>query len=72
METPLQNLKYYFRNFETITKEELNIAIEELYDNERSAIMDAAKKFANSLGIEDEDILTYYNEKYKITKTNNL
>ena len=65
METPLQNLKYYFRNNDTITKEELNNAIEELYDNERSAIMDAAKKFANTLGIEDEDILEYYNDLYK-------
>jgi hypothetical protein len=65
METPLQNLKYYFRNNDTITKEELNNAIEELYDNERSAIMDAAKKFANTLGIEDEDILDYYNDLYK-------
>lgn len=65
METPLQNLKYYFRNDDTITKEELNNAIEELYDNERSAIMDAAKKFANTLGIEDEDILDYYNDLYK-------
>jgi hypothetical protein len=65
MNTPLQNLKYYFRNDETITKEELNNAIDELYDNERSAIMDAAKKFANTLGIEDEDILDYYNDLYK-------
>lgn len=65
METPLQNLKYYFRNNDNITKEELNNAIEELYDNERSAIMDAAKKFANTLGIEDEDILDYYNDLYK-------
>ncbi len=65
METPLQNLKYYFRNNDTITKEELNNAINELYDNERSAIMDAAKKFANTLGIEDEDILDYYNDLYK-------
>ena len=65
METPLQNLKYYFRNNDTITKEELNNAIEELYDNERSAIMDAAKKFANAIGIEDEDILDYYNDLYK-------
>jgi hypothetical protein len=65
METPLQNLKNYFRNNDTITKEELNNAIEELYDNERSAIMDAAKKFANTLGIEDEDILDYYNDLYK-------
>jgi hypothetical protein len=65
METPLQNLKYYFRNNDTITKEELNNAIDELYDNERSAIMDAAKKFANTLGIEDEDILDYYNDLYK-------
>ena len=48
METPLQNLKYYFRNNDNITKEELNNAIDELYDNERSAIMDAAKKFANT------------------------
>jgi pyrroloquinoline quinone (PQQ) biosynthesis protein C len=65
METPLQNLKYYFRNNDTITKEELNNAIDELYDNERSAIMDAAKKFANTLGVEDEDILDYYNDLYK-------
>jgi len=65
METPLQNLKYYFRNNDNITKEELNNAIDELYDNERSAIMDAAKKFANTLGIEDEDILNYYNDLYK-------
>jgi hypothetical protein len=65
METPLQNLKYYFRNNDNITKEELNNAIDELYDNERSAIMDAAKKFANTLGIEDEDILDYYNDLYK-------
>lgn len=65
METPLQNLKYYFRNNDTITKEELNNAIDELYDNERSAIIDAAKKFANTLGIEDEDILDYYNDLYK-------
>lgn len=65
METPLQNLKYYFRNNDTITKEELNNAINELYDNERSAIMNAAKKFANTLGIEDEDILDYYNDLYK-------
>jgi len=65
METPLQNLKYYFRNNDTITKEELNNAIDEMYDNERSAIMDAAKKFANTLGIEDEDILDYYNDLYK-------
>jgi len=65
METPLQNLKYYFRNDDTITKEELNNAINELYDNERSAIMDAAKKFANTLGVEDEDILDYYNDLYK-------
>ena len=65
METPLQNLKYYFRNNDNITKEELNNAIDELYDNERSAIMEAAKKFANTLGIEDEDILNYYNDLYK-------
>lgn len=65
MKTPLQNLKYYFRNDDTITKEELNNAINELYDNERSAIMDAAKKFANTLGVEDEDILDYYNDLYK-------
>jgi hypothetical protein len=65
METPLQNLKYYFRNNDTITKEELNNAIDELYDNERSAIINAAKKFANTLGIEDEDILDYYNDLYK-------
>jgi pyrroloquinoline quinone (PQQ) biosynthesis protein C len=65
METPLQNLKYYFRNNDNITKEELNNAIDELYDNERSAIMDAAKKFANTLGVEDEDILDYYNDLYK-------
>ena len=65
MNTPLQNLKHYFRNNDTITKEELNNAIDELYDNERSAIMDAAKKFANTLGIEDEDILDYYNDLYK-------
>lgn len=65
METPLQNLKYYFRNDDIITKEQLNNAINELYDNERSAIMDAAKKFANTLGVEDEDILDYYNDLYK-------
>jgi hypothetical protein len=69
MNTPLQNLKHYFRNNETITKEELNTAIEELYDNERAAIMNAAEKFANTLGIENEDILEYYNSLYK---TNNL
>jgi hypothetical protein len=36
MKTPLQNLKYYFRNDETITKEELLTAIDELIDNERA------------------------------------
>lgn len=65
METPLQNLKYYFRNNDTITKEELNKAIEKLYDNERATIMNAAERFANTLGIEDEDILDYYNSLYK-------
>jgi len=65
MKTPLQNLKYYFRNNDTITKEELNKAIEKLYDNERATIMNAAERFANTLGIEDEDILDYYNSLYK-------
>ena len=65
MKTPLQNLKYYFRNNDTIKKEELNKAIEKLYDNERATIMNAAERFANTLGIEDEDILDYYNSLYK-------
>jgi len=65
MNTPLQNLKHYFRNNETITKEELYTAIEELYDNERAAIMNAAERFANTLEIEDKDILEYYNSLYK-------
>jgi hypothetical protein len=41
METPLQNLKYYFRNDETITKEELLIAIDELIDNEIAFFINA-------------------------------
>jgi hypothetical protein len=51
METPLQNLKYYFRNDETITKEELLIAIDELIDNERAFFCNAFEHGYASSGL---------------------
>jgi hypothetical protein len=51
METPLQNLKYYFRNDETITKEELLTAIDELIDNERAFFCNAFEHGYASSGL---------------------
>jgi hypothetical protein len=51
MNTPLQNLKYYFRNDETITKEELLIAIDELIDNERAFFINAFEHGYASSGL---------------------
>jgi hypothetical protein len=51
METPLQNLKYYFRNDETITKEELLIAIDELIDNEIAFFINAFEHGYASSGL---------------------
>jgi len=51
METPLQNLKYYFRNNDTITKEELLTAIDELIDNERAFFCNAFEHGYASSGL---------------------
>jgi len=51
MKTPLQNLKYYFRNDETITKEELLTAIDELIDNERAFFCNAFEHGYASSGL---------------------
>jgi hypothetical protein len=69
METPLQNLKYYFRNSQTITIDELEKAIEELYDNERSFFIqgfDLGESYADSKF--QSEAVRAYNRLYK---TNN-
>ena len=67
METPLQNLKYYFRNNDTITKEELLIAIDELIDNERAFFINAFEHGCASSGlvtIEQNKALEAYGKLY--------
>lgn len=67
METPLQNLKYYFRNNDTITKEELLIAIDELIDNERAFFINAFEHgYASSglVAIEQNKALEAYGKLY--------
>lgn len=67
METPLQNLKYYFRNNDTITKEELLIAIDELIDNEREFFINAFEHgYASSglVAIEQNKSLEAYGKLY--------
>lgn len=67
METPLQNLKYYFRNNETITKEELLIAIDDLIDNERAFFINAFEHgYASSglIAIESNKAFEAYNKLY--------
>jgi hypothetical protein len=69
METPLQNLKYYFRNSQTITIDELEKAIEELYDNERSFFIqgfELGESYADSKF--QSEAVRAYNRLYK---TNN-
>jgi hypothetical protein len=70
METPLQNLKYYFRNSQTITIDELEKAIEELYDNERSFFIqgfELGESYADSKF--QSEAVRAYNRLYK---TNNI
>jgi hypothetical protein len=69
MKTPLQNLKYYFRNSQTIEIDELEKAIEELYDNERSFFIqgfDLGESYADSKF--QSEAVRAYNRLYK---TNN-
>jgi hypothetical protein len=67
METPLQNLKYYFRNNDTITKEELLIAIDELIDIERAFFINVFEQGYASSGlpaIEQNKALEAYGKLY--------
>jgi len=67
MNTPLQNLKYYFRNDETITKEELLIAIDDLIDNERAFFINAFEfGYASSglIAIEKNKAFEAYGKMY--------
>jgi hypothetical protein len=67
METPLQNLKYYFRNNDTITKEELLTAIDELIDNERAFFCNAFEHgYASSglIAIEQNKAFEAYGKLY--------
>ena len=68
METPLENLMYYFRNNDTITKEELYKAINELYDNERAFCINAFEAgilHTKSIPVDSNAALEYYNLLYK-------
>jgi polyribonucleotide nucleotidyltransferase len=67
MNTPLENLKYYFRNDETITKEELLTAIDELIDNERAFFINAFEHgYASSglVAIEENKAFEAYGKLY--------
>ena len=67
MKTPLENLKYYFRNDETITKEELLTAINELIDNERAFFCNAFEHgYASSglVAIEENKAFEAYGKLY--------
>jgi hypothetical protein len=67
METPLQNLKYYFRNNDTITKEELLTAIDELTDNELAFFINAFEHgYASSglVAIEENKAFEAYGKLY--------
>lgn len=72
METPLQNLKHYFRNDETITKRELERAIDELFDNERSFFIEAFNKGVASTGVISIGLNKGLEEYNSLYKTNNL
>ena len=72
METPLQNLKHYFRNDETITKRELERAIDELFDNERSFFIEAFSKGVASTGVISIGLNKGLEEYNSLYKTNNL
>lgn len=72
METPLQNLKHYFRNDETITKRELERAIDELFDNERSFFIEAFNKGVASTGVISIGLNKGLDEYNSLYKTNNL
>lgn len=72
METPLQNLKHYFRNDETITKRELERAIDELFDNERSFFIEAFNNGVASTGVISIGLNKGLEEYNSLYKTNNL
>lgn len=72
METPLQNLKHYFRNDETITKRELERAIDALFDNERSFFIEAFNKGVASTGVISIGLNKGLDEYNSLYKTNNL
>ena len=72
IETPLQNLKHYFRNDETITKRELERAIDELFDNERSFFIEAFNKGVASTGVISIGLNKGLEEYNSLYKTNNL